>query len=270
MIEIIAEAGVNHHGDVNLARRMVDAANLAQAGIVKFQTYDPLIAIHPQHSDYELLKSLALPYHEFLVLVRHCEDVGIEFLSTPGDVDSLKFLVEEAGVRRIKIGSDDMTYDPLIDAAVGTKLPLIISTGMATEDEVFRLAFKLRDVPDVSWLHCVSVYPCPANLANLKAINTLKGLTRRRVGYSDHTDGTLACVAAAARGAEIIEKHFRLTGDTSCADKAVSIDDMHLGEMIAEIRDVELMIGSGVKEPCAEEKANIDKFRKQSDGRKFA
>lgn len=269
-IEVIGEAGVNHGGNVDLALKMVDAAKAAKCDIVKFQTYNPIDAIHPEHSEYKLLESLALPYTDFIRVARYCEKVGIEFLSTPGDLGSLRFLVEECGMRRIKIGSDDLTYEPLIEAAWRTRLPMIISTGMATVAEII-LAITNIPIHQYTLLHCVSAYPTAPEDANLRAMEKLRWIVGGRpVGYSDHTKGTLACLAAAAMGAVMIEKHFELRYGAPSIDHAVSIHEVQLAEMVHGIRQIEKMLGSGEKKPCAAEAQNIALVRKRADGRKCA
>src|SRR5258705_9337 len=135
-VTIIAECGINHNGSVDEALRMCDAAKESGATIVKFQTYLPEIAIDKNSKDYDLLSSLALSFADFLKISKHCEDIGIEFCSTPDDLHSLKFLVDECGVKRIKIGSGSLTYEPLLEAAYASRLPVLISTGMATIQEI--------------------------------------------------------------------------------------------------------------------------------------
>lgn len=268
-IGIIAEAGVNHSGDVNVALRMIDAAKAAGANIVKFQTYCPEEAINEKHKDFAFLKSLALTHIDFLKLAKHCAEVGIEFMSTPGDLSSLKFLVEECGVKRIKIGSDDLTYAPLVEAAWRTNLPVILSTGMATLAEI-SVAITQIPVRQLTLMHCVSSYPCADADANIRAMDKLKWLgDGRPVGYSDHCKGYLACIVAASRGASIIEKHFELGGHKG-PDTDVSISEWLLGKMIVRIREVERMLGSGEKIPCEAEKQLIPLVRKGEDGKKCA
>lgn len=268
-IEVIAEAGVSHSGNVDIALKMIDAAKVAGADVIKFQTYCPEEAINEKHKDFAFLKSLALTHIDFLKLVRHCEDVKIEFLSTPGDITSLKFLVGECGVKRIKIGSDDLTYMPLIEAAYETELPLILSTGMATIGEIWDALTVIDRDRNLTLLHCVSSYPCAIEDVNLRAMDTLREEFHMPVGYSDHTKGTSACMAAAAMGAVLIEKHFELY-DHGGVDTAVSVNESLLGGMIYGIRRVEKMMGTGIKEPCAAEKAMIPLVRKREDGRKLA
>lgn len=272
-IEIIAEAGVNHGGDVSVALKMIDAAKAAGADVVKFQTYCPEEAINPNHKDFAFLKSLALTHIDFIKLAKHCKGVGIEFMSTPGDVGSLKFLVEECGVKRIKVGSDDLTYKPLLKAVGQAGLPVILSTGMGTMHEIWWAIDWLHPLfapwPNITLLHCVSSYPCAFVDANLKAIETLRGSFKVPVGYSDHCQGCLASVAAASLGAVMIEKHFELRSHKG-PDHDVSVNEFALAKMITKVRAVELMLGSGVKEPCEAEKAMIPLVRKRDDGRKLA
>ncbi len=212
---------------------------------------------------------MALLPIDFIQLKRHCDDAGIEFLSTPGDLSSLKFLVEECGVRRIKIGSDDLTYDPLLEAAEKTGLPLIISTGMASINEVVTALHKFRPSTGITLLHCVSSYPCVFEDANLRVISTFQRRFSGKIGYSDHCAGYLASIAAVALGAVVIEKHFELR-DHKGPDHDVSVNEFILAKMIRRIREVELMLGSGIKEPCEAEKQLMPYVRKQADGRKMA
>jgi N,N'-diacetyllegionaminate synthase len=269
-VEIIAEAGVSHNGKLDLALKLVDAAKTAGADVVKFQTYSPEAAIHPQHRDFEFLKSLALPHKDFLKLKKHCDEAQIEFLSTPGDLTSLKFLVEECGVCRIKIGSDDLTYRPLLLAARATGLPVILSTGMATEQEIWVAVATINPIlASFTLLHCVSSYPCAIKDANLRAIPRLREKAALPVGYSDHCQGYLACLTAVALGAVMIEKHFELR-DHKGPDHEVSITEYGLRKMVKRIREVETMLGTGIKSPCEAELRNIPLVRKREDGRKMA
>lgn len=270
MIEIVAEAGLNHGGSLFTALRMIDAAVLARVNVVKFQTYDPDKLLRSNDSERQLLTSLALSRPEFIKLARYCEEIGIEFLSTPGDIDSLKFLAHEVGVRRIKIGSDDLTNYLLIEAAARTDLPLIFSTGMATLGEIHdAVSIVWPDTQPVTLLHCVSAYPCPYSDANLQAIVTLANeFEVSEVGYSDHTEGTVACIAAATLGAKMIEKHFMLERHSVCVDKAVSITTVELTKLVEDIRNVERCLGTGAKHPMPSEIPNIAKFRKGADGKR--
>ncbi len=263
MVEVISECGLNHKGKLDIAKRMVEAACVADVDVVKFQTFIPEAIVHREDRHFNLLKELALSRPDFIELVKFCNSFEIEFLSTPGDVGSLKFLVEECGVKRIKIGSDDLTYEPLIEAAAETGLPLILSTGMANLSEISHIMDFLKG--PVTLLHCVSLYPCPPELANLRAIETLRAFGPP-VGYSDHVSGYWASIAAAAMGATIIEKHFMLKAHQDCVDAQVSINEVGLETMVVRIRQIELMLGKGLKQPSPEEAANIPIFRKEKVG----
>ncbi len=267
MIEIIAEAGVAHNGSPELAFKLVDSAKVAGADIVKFQTFDTDKLVRPESPDRWQLKQLELPRRKFIKLARFAETIDIEFMSTPGDLDSLKFLVEEVGVKRIKIGSDDLTYTPLLQAAIASGLPIILSTGMATTKEIAVALMQLGEC-QITLLHCVSCYPTAPSDANLMAIGSLDTLfgNRAGIGYSDHTEGVTACIAAAAMGAVMIEKHITLGDRHRCPDHVVSLDQINFKYMVFCVREVEKMLGSGEKEPCAAEKENIVRFRKDRDG----
>ncbi len=275
-VTIIAEAGVSHNGSVDEALRLCDAAKEAGADVIKFQTYLPEIAIDKNSKDYDLLSSLALSFDDFIKIAKHCEDIGIEFCSTPDDLHSLKFLVDECGVKRIKIGSGSLTYTPLINAAYLTKLPVIISTGMATIQEIINVLppstfdASLHKIIgyNITLLHCVSLYPCPIELANLNCIQTLKQLGKVSVGYSDHTLSVVAIpCAAVALGATVIEKHFTLNRYAEGPDHAMSLGPYQFSEMVREIRNTELALGDGTKNISEQEVAMIPRVRKGNDGK---
>jgi len=207
---------------------------------------------------------LMLTRPEFVRLARHCENIKIEFLSTPGDPDSLKFLIEECGVRRIKIGSDDLTNGALMCRAAHSNLPVIVSTGMATIPEI-AISLPNHNYGNFTLLHCVSEYPCPPERVNLKAMDELKVFTLP-VGYSDHTNGLEACIAAAARGAVIVEKHFRLLATNNCPDEAVSTTELGLKILAQKISLVEKTLGDGKKRPTQHEYVIRNVLRKGPDG----
>jgi sialic acid synthase SpsE len=262
-VTIIAEAGITHGGSLDTAKKLVEIAIKANVDIVKFQTFDTSKLLRPNDPAHKVLDQLALSYQDTKKLSQFCDNMGIEFLSTPGDVDSLKFLVEECGVKRIKIGSDDLTYEPLLNAAYFTELPVILSTGMATFDEIFHAIPAARF--DITLMHCVSLYPCPLDKCNLNAINTLRSYFPLNVGYSDHTESFIASQMAIACGATMIEKHF-MPARYSGPDWEVSLSPGELPVFVDYLREAEAMMGNGIKEPCEEEKANIKLFRKDKDG----
>jgi N-acetylneuraminate synthase/N,N'-diacetyllegionaminate synthase len=264
---IISEAGVGHDGKLEKALRLCDAAKIAGADICKFQTFVPELAIDKNSKDYELLKSLALSFTNFKKIATHCEDIKIEFMSTPDDLYSLKFLVEECGVKRIKIGSGSLTHPPLVDAAYRTGLPVILSTGMASEAEIHKALPHDSGFVSIILLHCVSLYPCPIELANLNAITTLKKFGYP-VGYSDHTTSVAAIpIAAVALGATIIEKHFTLDKSDKGPDHFMSLNPAELAQMIVSIRSIEKVLGTGTKVISSQEAEMISRVRKGADGR---
>lgn len=261
-IEIVAEAGVNHNGSLKTALELVDAAKTAKADVVKFQTFVTEKAIRSSSPEFAVIKALELPRADFLKIARHCEDVGIEFLSTPDEVDSLTFLVEECGVKRVKIGSGDLLNWSLVSAVYRTGLPMILSTGMATMDEIRSV---VAEGYDITLLHCVSCYPCLLNEANIAAMDELQefGLP---VGYSDHTVGWTTPMVAAARGAAMIEKHLTLDFQMKGPDHAMSLAPDEFGAMVQMVRQTEMLLGHGRKEPCAREIADMRRLRKAVDG----
>ncbi len=269
---IIAEIGVNHNGDLDLARRLIDVAADAGADAAKFQTFraDQLIvegteAVEYQKKDnadlkqYDLLKNLELSDEAHHALVEHCKMRGIEFMSTGFDELSLQFLID-LGIRRIKIPSGEITNTPLLEMAAAAQLPIIVSTGMATLEEVrtavetVRAIWKTRDhAGDLIVLHCTSAYPTPLSDVNLSAMATLASELGEAVGYSDHTEGTAVSALAVAAGARMIEKHITLDKTMDGPDHAASLEPSDLVRMVQEIRQVEAILGDGVKAPMASE-----------------
>lgn len=271
MTEVIAEAGVAHNGKLDLAKRLALAAKTMGADAVKFQTFIPEKILRRNDPDFSLVESLALSQTDFKALALYCRDLDIEFFTTPGERDSLKFAVEELGVKRIKIGSDDMTNYPLLFAARETTLPIIMSTGMASLSEIWD-ALCATSKYDVTLLHCVSLYPCPTNKANIGAIPAMKRWLEEnqaigvKVGYSDHTADPYTIAAAVAAGASMIEAHIKLTDAVPLADVEVSFFPGDFFEMLTMVRNTEAIMGTGIKAPCKEELQIVDKLRKGADG----
>lgn len=264
-VTIIAEAGVNHGGDMTTAFELCVAAKEAGADIVKFQTYVPEKAIAADTKDYDLLRRLALSFGQIHLIAGHCEKIGIEFCSTPDDIDSLRFLVEECGVKRIKLGSGSLTYRPLVRAAFATGLPVILSTGMATSYEVGQAILDSHgNGQKITLMQCTSLYPTPPHLVNLSAMDSLR-VFGTKVGYSDHMDGIRAVVAAAAMGADVVEKHFMLMPDAF--DAPVSSMPAELALMVRQVRMMTVLRGDGRKMPSLEETAMIPCIRKGPDGK---
>jgi N-acetylneuraminate synthase len=264
-VYIIAEAGVNHNGDIALARKLVDAAKEAGADAVKFQTFktEKILTRNATMADYQkenlgsdqtqfaMIKALELSYADFAGLQAYAESIGIAFLSTPDDEDSLDFLADELGLPWIKIGSGEVTNLPFLRKMAAKQKPLILSTGMSTIGEVERAVRVLRSITqqELVLLHCTTNYPCPAEEVNLRAMLTLKQAFNVRIGYSDHTVGSEVPVAAVALGAEMIEKHITLDKNMEGPDHRASMDPAEFREMVRQVRAIEVALGDGVKWP---------------------
>ncbi|MCJ2164152.1 MULTISPECIES: N-acetylneuraminate synthase [unclassified Pseudodesulfovibrio] len=279
-IFIIAEAGVNHSGDMELARRLVDAAAQAGADAVKFQTFKAkeIVTDSATKASYQkstsdadesqlaMLKKLELDTEAHEMLIAHCRKQGIEFLSTPFDGDSLDMLLE-LGISTVKVPSGEITNLPYLRKVGAKGKPIILSTGMTTLEEVDAAVEILTKAGMqerlITLLHCNTQYPTPIEDANLRAMNTLaKAFPNCKVGYSDHTLGIVCPIAAAAMGARVIEKHFTLDKSMEGPDHAASLDPKELKAMVAGIRDIETGLGSGTKEPSASERENINIARR--------
>lgn len=304
MTLIIAEAGVNHNGDEKLAFELVNAAYRAGADIVKFQTFKAknlvtqnaiqadyqIVNTKKQESQLAMLSRLELSYQAHHQLVLHCQSLGIEFLSTAFDSESLDFLVNELGLTRLKIPSGEITNAPLVLEHARTGCDLIVSTGMATLSEVeavlgviafgytaakdakpSELAFQQAYASDngqlalknkVTVLHCTTEYPAPMAEINLKAMDTLGRAFALPAGYSDHSEGITIPIAAVARGAVLIEKHFTLDKNMEGPDHKASLEPDELAAMVKAIRQVEVALGNGVKTPTVSEVKNKAVARK--------
>jgi N,N'-diacetyllegionaminate synthase len=275
---IIAEAGVNHNGDANLALQLVDIAADSGADAVKFQTFtaDRLVRRGADKAEYQkrmtgdgdqydMLKSLEMSEALHRRLVEHCAARGIEFMSTAFDEQALDMLVE-LGIRRIKVPSGELTNEPFLRAMAAKGLPLVVSTGMATLEEV-KAAVATIDLAareaghglpleqQVTILHCTSNYPADASEANLNAMLTLGRETGLAYGYSDHTLGIAVSTAAVALGAVVIEKHFTISKTMVGPDHSASLEPDELATMVKAIRVVESAMGDGVKAPTPSELA---------------
>lgn len=275
---IIAEAGVNHNGELSRALQLCNAAREAGADAVKFQTWKTerivtdsarMAAYQKENtaasddSQYRMLKALELSYEDFRTIRDHCCEIGIQFLSTPDEVESLRFLVE-LGVPLIKVGSGEVTNIPYLRQIGSTGKRVILSTGMSTLDQV-RLAYetlRMAGAPEVALLHCTTNYPCPMEEVNLRAMLTLKESFGCEVGYSDHTMGIEVSVAAVALGASIIEKHFTLDRNLPGPDHKASIEPDEFAAMVRAIRHIEAALGDGIKRPNPSEQANAEVVQK--------
>ena len=276
-IFIIAEAGVNHNGDIEIAQKLVDAAVASGADAVKFQTFkaETLVCKNAKKAEYQMkttdkdesqfamLKRLELTPDMHEKLMEYCEQKKIMFLSTPFDIESLHYLVD-CGIALLKLPSGEITNYPLLREAARTGKKIILSSGMSTLDEVRNAMEVLQEngCPDLTVLHCNTEYPTPYKDVNLKAMCTMKEALKVPVGYSDHTPGIEVAVAAAALGAEVIEKHFTLDRNMEGPDHKASLEPDELAEMVRAIRNIELAMGDGKKEPSDSEKKNIAIARK--------
>lgn len=278
---IIAEAGVNHNGDLDRARALVHAAAAAGADIVKFQTFSAtrLAATHApkaayQHaatgqeeSQLDMIARLELSPSDHHALVATCAEAGIRFFSTAFDEQSLDFLVDVIGIERIKVPSGEITNLPLLRHVARKRLPVILSTGMATLGEI-EAAIEALEAEgaartDMTVLHCNTEYPTPPGDVNLRAMNAIGTALGVTVGYSDHTLGIEVSVAATALGATVIEKHFTLDRTLPGPDHAASLEPDELASMVQAIRNVEAAIaGDGIKRPSASEIGNRPIARK--------
>lgn len=261
---VIAEAGVNHNGDLALAERLVDVAAEAGCDAVKFQTFEPALLAAPTagKADYqrettgtggsqlEMLNALVLPRDAHARLQQRARDRGLVFLSTPFDEPSADFL-EELGVPAFKVSSGDLTNVLLLRHIARKRHPLLVSTGMGTLEEVLAAVatVKVAGATDVALFHCVSNYPALPADCNLRAMATLRDATGVPVGWSDHTQGIDVTIAAVALGAELVEKHFTLDNKLPGPDHRASLEPHELAAMVRGIRNVEAARGDGRKQP---------------------
>lgn len=274
---IIAEAGVNHNGNIKLAQKMVDAAKMAGADAVKFQTFktEKLIthdapkakyqkAADSSGSQYAMLKKLEFSESDFKMLFGYCRKKKIIFLSTPFDRESAE-LLNDLGVPAFKVSSGDLTDIPLLQKVAGFKKPIILSTGMSTLKEVKKAVRKIYLIGNnkLILLHCTSNYPAKYGDINLMAMETLRKEFNLPVGYSDHTEGIEVPIAAVAMGACVIEKHFTLDKDLPGPDHKASLEPDEFGKMVKHIKNIEKAVGNGVKKP-REYEAEIKKIARKS------
>ena len=297
---IIAEAGVNHNGSFEMAKKLVDVAKAAGVDAVKFQTFkaENLVTKSAQQaayqienlkeatSQYNMLKKLELTFEEFTLLQEYCVQQHIEFLSTPFDYDSVDFLFDTLNIQTAKIPSGELTNSPFIYTIAKKRKPIIVSTGMATMEDIHEalsyIAFGLAKKTEmnevqafyktdeakqllkqyVTVLHCTTEYPAPFETINLKAMQTLQDKLGVQVGLSDHSNGIAIPTAAVALGATVIEKHFTLDKTLEGPDHIASLEPDELTEMVKQIRQVEVAMGTGLKEPSSVELQNRIPARK--------
>lgn len=273
---IIAEAGVNHNGDINIAKELVREAKRCGADIVKFQTFNPrkLASRHAVMADYQkenmgyeepqdaMLGRLALKQEEYVMLADYCRETGIRFLSTPFEMESVSFLNNLQDIW--KIPSGEITNYPYLVEIAKTGKEIILSTGMSTLQEVddALAVLQVNGAGMITLLHCTTDYPTPMQDVNLNAMLTLRDKCGCAVGYSDHTKGIEVSVAAVALGAEVIEKHFTLDRNMEGPDHKASLEPDELETMVNAIRNIEKAMGNGIKVPSESEKANMTIVRK--------
>jgi len=276
---IIAEAGVNHNGELKLAKKLIDVAKMAGADAVKFQTFkaETLASENAQKADYQkkntsssetqydMLKKLELSHDMHIELIKYCKEKNILFLSSPFDCDSIDDL-ESINMPIFKIPSGEITHVPYLRKIGALNKPTILSTGMCTIDDIeFGMNILLNaglDKTNLSLLHCTTEYPCPFEDVNLNAIKTMRDHFELPVGYSDHTQGIEIALAAVAMGASIIEKHFTIDKSMPGPDHKASLDPDELRALVKGVRNIELAMGNGEKTPSASEIKNIPIARK--------
>lgn len=260
---LVAEAGFNHNGSLDLALELVDAAAAAGADAIKFQSFTPDRLVHPSVSYFPIFRDAVLDEAAHGRIAERASARGIAFGSTPFDphwVDVLDSLHADY----LKVASMDLTNPQLLDAVAATGRPVLLSTGLATLSEVRAGVDRLasRGAGPVAVLHCISLYPTPRDRANLRAIRTLSAALGIPAGFSDHTLGDDVTALAVAAGASVIEKHFTLDCSLPGADHAHSLDPAAFSAMVRRVREVEESLGDGRKEPCAEELPLIDATRR--------
>ncbi|MCR5202611.1 MAG: N-acetylneuraminate synthase [Lachnospiraceae bacterium] len=280
---IIAEIGVNHNGSFETAKKLIDVAKEAGADIAKFQTakLDSLVSKKAHMAEYQkenmgveksqkdMLKELLLSFEDFKKLSDYCKEVGIKFLSTPFDIESIRFLDELQDIW--KIPSGEITNFPYLVEIAKTGKKIILSTGMCTLDEVENALNVLKNngASDITLLHCTTDYPTAMEDVNLNAMLTLKNEFNLPVGYSDHTKGIEVSVAAVAMGARVIEKHFTLDRNMPGPDHKASLEPEELKALVSSVRNVEKAKGSFEKKPTAAEFKNREVARKSIVAAKY-
>ena len=267
---VIAEAGVNHNGDVARALQLCDAAKKAGADAVKFQTFraeDLVVRGAPtaeyqarqtgDQDQYAMLERLELSEDHHQKIKAHCDAIGIEFFSTPFSISAVDMLVK-LGVKRLKLSSGELTHRALVEHAAATQLPLLMSTGMGTMNEIIEavawVSAARGHLRDVVVLHCTSAYPAPDETLNLLAMQSMARELKMAIGYSDHSLGIEAPLAAVALGAVVVEKHLTLDRHLPGPDHSASLEPDEFLRMVQGIRRVSAMLGDGVKVPLPEER----------------
>jgi N,N'-diacetyllegionaminate synthase len=274
-VKIIAEAGVNHNGDIRIAKALIDVASDSGADMIKFQTYhtEAISIKNAQKAEYqrrntktsttqyEMLRKLELSFTEFKLLFEYCQEKNITFLSSPFDLESVDFL-HELGIELFKIPSGEITDYLYLKKIAKFHKPILLSTGMATMKEIEDALAILEPNDEITLLHCTSDYPAAMKDVNLKAMCSMRKIFHKEVGYSDHTLGIEAAIAAVALGACVIEKHITLDRSLPGPDQRVSLVPEELKQLVHAIRNIEEAIGDGEKRPTASELKNKEAVRK--------
>lgn len=276
---IIAEAGINHNGDISLAKKLIEEAKNAAVDIIKFQTWktellvtkDAVQAEYQEQntgkseSQFDMLKKLELSYNDFIELKKYCDQLGITFMSTPDEEESADFLNEIQSM--FKIGSGELNNIPFLKKIANFGKPIILSTGMGTMAEVESAIYAILEenfpLEKLTVLHATTDYPTAFEDVNLYAMNTIaRTFPGLKVGYSDHTLGIEVPIAAVALGASVVEKHFTLDKTMNGPDHAASIEPDELKKLVDGVRNIEVSLGSGWKTPVLNELKNKDIVRK--------
>jgi len=281
---IIAEAGVNHNGSIDLAKKLIDVAAEAKVDAVKFQTFisTKVITRNAKKASYQLeltdseesqldmIKRLELSFTEFGELKKYCDSKSIMFLSTPFDLESIEFL-EKLDMKIFKIPSGEITNYPYLKKIGTLKKKVILSTGMSYLEEIEEAIMILKEngTNDITVLHCNTEYPTPIKDVNLNAMNTIKEKLNVKIGYSDHTTVIEVPIAAVAMGAKVIEKHFTLDKNMEGPDHKTSLEPSQLKEMVKAIRNIEKAMGDGIKSPSKSEIKNLNVVRKSIVANRF-
>ena len=279
MVLVIAEAGVNHNGSLDLAKELIDAAVESGADIVKFQSFSAadlvtrnakkakyqILNTKNDESQFNMLEELEISFEQQKELKKYAENRNIEFLSTGFDLSSVKFL-NKLNLNRFKIPSGEITNLPYLRLIGSFKKPVILSTGMSNLNEVKEALEQLYiaglDTEDITILHCTSQYPAPIKDVNLMAMNTLRNFFKTKIGYSDHTLGIEVALAAVALGAEVIEKHLTLDKNLDGPDHMASLEPNEFSNLVSGIRKISLSLGSHEKKVSTSEKENRKVARK--------
>jgi sialic acid synthase SpsE len=260
---VIAEGGLNHNGDINIAKKLIDSAKECGANAIKFQTYKTENFVRETNQYFDVFKNAELNFEQFEELKNYSKSIGLTFFSTPFDIESAEFL-NQLEIPCFKIASSDLTNLPLITKIAKMQKPMIISSGLSTMNEINDAVncCLFEGNNQIALLHCVANYPAQPNEVNMNVINTLKKTFDFPVGYSDNGESSLVDIVAVSMGANIIEKHFTLDKKMSGPDHGFSIDPNGLKSLISQIHEIDQMKGDGIKIPQFSEIKNRLTIRK--------